>query len=116
MTFYPHTLLDKNNPLPVSCVNCTSVDVFYASGTVRFRHTKSFSWYTSNIYYNYFSFTNFPTSAYAMNSQTVYVYFQIFDQYQAIYSNNITVTYPRTVEQCTKFTFGVISVSSLNGG
>lgn len=112
MTFYPHSLLDKNNPMPVSCVDCTSVDVYYASGTVRFRH----STYTSGSGNRAFSFTNFPTSAYSMLSQTVYVYFQIFQSYQAIYQSNVTVNLSRTVEKCTKFNFGVVSVSSLNGG
>lgn len=112
MTFYPHTLLDKNNPTLVSCASCTSVDVYYASGTVRFRHSTS----TSGSGARAFTFTNFPTSAYSMLSQTVYVYFQIFQSYQAIYQNNVTVNLSRTVEKCTKFSFGVVSVSSLNGG
>jgi hypothetical protein len=49
-------------------------------------------------------------------NQTVNVYFQIFESYQAVYSNNLTVSLPRTVEKCTLFSFGVVSVSSLNGG
>ena len=28
LTFYPPTLLDKNNPIPVTCASCTSVDVY----------------------------------------------------------------------------------------
>jgi hypothetical protein len=112
MTFYPNTLLDKNNPMPVSCASCTGVDVYYASGTVRFRHNTA----TSGSGNRAFTFTNFPTSAYSMLSQTVYVYFQIFQSYQAIYQSNVTVNLSRTVEKCTRFNFGVVSVSSLNGG
>ena len=51
MTFYPSTLLDRNNPIPVSCPTCTSVDVFYTAGMVRFRHSRSISGY-----YNYLTF------------------------------------------------------------
>jgi hypothetical protein len=112
MTFYPATLLDKNNPMPVTCPSCTSVDVYYASGTVRFRHNTV----TSGSGNRAFQFNNFPTSAYSMLSQTVYVYFQVFQSYQAIFQSNVTVNLSRTVEKCTKFNFGVVSVSSLNGG
>lgn len=111
LTFYPPTLLDKNNPIPVTCASCTSVDVYYASGTVRFRHTTST---TSQI--RAFQFNNFPTSAYSMLNKTVSVYFQVFEYYQAVYQRNVTVNLSRTVEKCTKFSFGVVSVSSLNGG
>jgi hypothetical protein len=111
LTFYPPTLLDKNNPTPVTCSSCTSVDVYYASGTVRFRHNTAT---TSNV--RAFQFTNFPTSAYSMLNQTIKVYFQVFQNYQAVYQNNVTVNLSRTVEKCTKFNFGVVSVSSLNGG
>jgi hypothetical protein len=112
LTFYPPTLLDKNNPIPVTCGLCSSVDIYYAAGMVRFRHTQTLN---SNSYTN-FVFTNFPTSAYTLLNQTVNVYFQIFESYQAVYSNNLTVSLPRTVEKCTLFSFGVVSVSSLNGG
>lgn len=80
MTFYPPTLLDKNNPMPVSCAACTGVDVYYASGTVRFRHNT----YTSSTTIRTFTFTNFPTSAYSMLNQTVVVRFQIVQTYQVI--------------------------------
>ena len=112
LTFYPPTLLDKNNPVAVTCASCTSVDVFYASGTVRFRHTTT----TSSSSIRAFQFNNFPTSAYSMLNQTVYVYFQVFQSYQAVFQRNLTVNLSRTVEKCTLFNFGVISVSSLNGG
>jgi hypothetical protein len=112
LTFYPHTLLDKNNPTPVTCASCTGIDIYYASGTVRFRHNTV----TSGSSTRTFTFNSFPTSAYAMLSQTVYVYFQVFQSYQAIYQKNVTVNLARTVEKCTKFNFGVVSVSSLNGG
>lgn len=112
LTFYPPTLLDKNNPTLVTCPSCTSVDVYYASGTVRFRHNTA----TSGSGNRAFVFNNFPTSAYSMLSKTVYVYFQVFQSYQAIMQTNVTVNLSRTVEKCTKFNFGVVSVSSLNGG
>lgn len=75
LTFYPPTLLDKNNPLLVNCTDsgCTGVDVYYASGTVRFRHNTAT---TSQV--RTFQFNNFPTSAYSMLNKPVYVYFQIF--------------------------------------
>ena len=82
LTFYPATLLDRNNPIPVACSSCTDVDVFYTAGMVRFRHTTSQS--SSN--YRTFSFSNFPTSAYSILNQAVYINFQIFDQYQCIFS------------------------------
>jgi hypothetical protein len=93
MTFYPYTLLDKNNPTPVACLSCTGVDVYYASGTVRFRHTTT----TSSSNTGSFQFTSFPTSAYSMLNQTVYVYYQVFQSYQAVYQKNLTVNLSRTV-------------------
>jgi hypothetical protein len=113
LTFYPSILLDKNNPLTVSCPTCTSVDVFYSAGMVRFRHSRSISGYNNYIT---FTFTNFPTSSYALLNQAVTVNFKIFQKYQCIYNTNISTSLSRTVEKCTKFNFGVISVSSLNGG
>lgn len=82
---------------------------------VKFRHdkTKSPTSYTS---YLTFTFTEFPTSAYALLNENIYVYAQIFDSYQCIVAKNMTVAITRTVEKCTKFNFGVVSVSSLNGG
>lgn len=79
---------------------------------VRYRHAQSRG---ANSYLT-FTFTNFPTSAYAIEGKTIYVFAQIFDSYQCIISKNITASIVRTVEKCTKFNFGVISVSSLNGG
>ena len=114
MTFYPHTILDKNNPTSIACASCTSVEVFYASGTVRFRHSTS----TSGNWYRTFTFTNFPTSAYERLEEQVYCFFQIIDGYEAIFEKNISLhsSYPRTVEKCTKFNFGVLSAESTNGG
>jgi len=94
MTFYPSTLLDRNNPVTVSCTTCTEVDIFYTSGMVRFRHSRSISGYNNYIT---FTFNNFPTSAYSILNQNVNIYFQIFDQYQCIYANYITNNIPRTV-------------------
>lgn len=65
LTFYPATLLDKNNPVTVSCAQCTQVEVFYAAGMVRFRHTQSKS-PTPGTSYLTFTFTNFPTSSYSL--------------------------------------------------
>ena len=112
LTFYPATLLDRNNPVTVNCGSCTDVDIFYTAGMVRFRHSTT----TGSNNYRTFSFTNFPTSAFSILNEPINVFFQIFDQYQCIYSKNVTNNLPRTVEKCTKFTFGVVSVSSLNGG
>lgn len=80
---------------------------------VRFRHNKTISGWNNYIT---FTFNNFPTSSYALLNQPVAVYFQIFKQYQCIYATNISTPVTRTVEKCTKFNFGVVSVSSLNGG
>ena len=113
LTFSPATVLDKNNPIPVSCPNCQSVEVFYAAGMVRFRHATSISGYNN---YQNFTFNNFPNSAFALTNQTVTVTFQIFYNYQCFFSRTITAALPRTVQKCTKFNFGVVSVSSLNGG
>jgi hypothetical protein len=66
MTFYPSTLLDRNNPVTVSCSTCTSVDVFYTAGMVRFRHSRSISGSSSNNNYITFTFNDFPTSAYSI--------------------------------------------------
>lgn len=63
MTFYPATLLDRNNPVTVNCGLCTDVDIFYTAGMVRFRHTTPTTGYN---YYTNFSFTNFPTSAFSI--------------------------------------------------
>ena len=41
---------------------------------------------------------------------------QVIQSYQTIFQRNITVNLSRTVEKCTRFNFGVVSVSSLNGG
>lgn len=80
---------------------------------VRFRHSRSISGYNNYIT---FTFNNFPTSSYAIVNEPLSLYFQIFDQYQCIIAKNISNNLPRTVEKCTKFNFGVVSVSSLNGG
>jgi len=122
MTFYPPTVLDKNNPITPVCETgsnglitfspCTTIDVYYASGTVRMKHTTT----TTGWGYRHFRLNNFPTSSFAITNQTVSVYFQIIDAYQVIFQRNITVSPTRTVEKCTLFNFGVVSVSSLNGG
>jgi hypothetical protein len=116
LTFYPPTILDKNNPTSVSCALCSSVDVYYAAGMIRFRTTTGVNGNPGSYPYTSFFFTNFPTSAFAILNQTVYVNFEIYTSYQAIYRNNITILPNRTVEKCTLFNFGVVSVSSLNGG
>lgn len=113
LTFYPKTLLDKNNPVTISCSACTEVDTYYAAGMVRFRHTTSSNGYHN---YKYFTFNNFPTSAFSILNEQIYVLFQVVDQYQVIIEKNLTISTPRTVEKCTKFNFGTVSVSSLNGG
>ena len=43
--------------------------MFYATGIVRFRHTRTL---TGSGYYD-FNFTNFPTSSYAILNQSVSV-------------------------------------------
>lgn len=80
---------------------------------VRYRVSNSISGYNN---YMHLTFNNFPTSAYAILDQQIVLKWQIFDQYQCIISKDITIATPRTVEKCTKFNFGVVSVSSLNGG
>lgn len=94
LTFYPATLLDKNNPVTVSCSGCISTDIYYAAGMVRFRHSSSTNGYLNN---RTFTFTNFPTSAYAIANQTVFVNMQFFYNYQCFLSKNISLYLPRTV-------------------
>lgn len=94
LTFYPSILLDKNNPVTVLCGTCESVEVFYSAGMVRFRHNRSISGFNNYIT---FTFSNFPTSSYALLNQPVNVYFQIFQKYQCIYAKNITTPLTRTV-------------------
>jgi hypothetical protein len=88
LTFYPPTVLDKNNPTSVTCSSCTGVDVYYASGMVRFRHSTS----TSGNNYRTFTFNGFPTSAYKMLNQTITITFEIYSSYQAILRRNFTVS------------------------
>jgi hypothetical protein len=100
LTFYPPTVLDKNNPISPSCdsigmfTGCLSVDVYYASGTIRIRHNTVNG---GGDVYRHFRISNFPTSAYTMLNQNVFVYFQLYDEYQVIFQRNITVSPTRTV-------------------
>ena len=65
--------------------------------------------------YWYFHLNNFPTSAFAITNETVKVDVEIYDGYRLYAYKNLTVS-SRTVEKCALFNFGVLSVSSLNGG
>ncbi len=64
MKFTPKYLIDPNNKLTISCAQCNSTEVFYATGIVRFRHTRTMSG-SGNFD---FTFNNFPTSAYAIQN------------------------------------------------
>lgn len=85
--------------------------MFYATGIIRFRFTATL---TGSTWY-WFNFTNFPTSSYAIDKYPVNVVVQMYDNYRKVIESPV-MTLTRTVEKCTKFDFGVLSVSSLNGG
>lgn len=110
MKFVPKNIIDPYNPLPISCSQCTEVEVFYATGIVRFRHSRTLSGST-----NYsFTFNNFSSSAYTVSAMPIYVNVEIYSNYRLYAYKNLTTS--RTYEKCTLFNFGVLSVSSLNGG
>ena len=100
LTFYPASVLDRNNPLVPVCdatsffSACLSVDVYYASGTVRIRHNTVNG---GSDVYRHFRLSNFPTSAYNMLNQLVVVRYQLFDGYRVIFDRNISVSPERTV-------------------
>ena len=95
----------------MTCPQCTDLQIFYATGIVRFRHNRTLSGSGQYI----FNFYNFPTSSYAILNKNVNVNIEIYDNYRLLIKSP-TQTLTRTVEKCTKFGFGVLSVSSLNGG
>lgn len=67
--FMPKFVIDPYNKVNIVCSQCSEVDVFYATGIVRFRHKRTLSgsgWWD-------FNFTNFPTSSYAILNQSVSV-------------------------------------------
>ena len=47
--------------MPITCAQCSDVEVFYATGIIRFRLTGTIS----GSSYKYFYFYNFPSSAYS---------------------------------------------------
>jgi hypothetical protein len=69
MKFVPKFIIDPYNPVPITCSACTMVEVFYATGIVRFRHSQTI-YGSSGIT---FSFNNFPSSAYTVSNSPVYV-------------------------------------------
>lgn len=81
-------MLDKNNPITPVCDTgiyspCVSVDIYYASGTVRIRHTNSYPGTNGYVFRN-FRLSNFPTASFAILNQNVVVLFQLYDAYQVI--------------------------------
>ena len=69
MKFTPKFVIDPYNKVNIVCSQCNETDVFYATGIVRFRHTRTLS---GSGYFD-FNFTNFPTSSYAILNQSVSV-------------------------------------------
>lgn len=63
-------------------------------------------------YYAYL--VNMPTSAYTIQNATVTLTLTSYYNHMALASS--TYSLQRIVEKCTLLNFGVISVSSLNGG
>lgn len=111
LKFVPKYIIDPYNKVTVTCALCTEVEVFFATGIVRFRHNQTL---TSSTWFN-FVFSNFPSSAYTVSNLTVYLNVEIYTSYRLFAYRNVTIS-SRTYEKCTLFNFGVLSVSSLNGG
>jgi hypothetical protein len=63
LKFIPKHVIDPYNAVSITCTGCTYVEVFYATGIVRFRHSRTIS---GGNPYN-FTFTNFPSSAYSIS-------------------------------------------------
>jgi hypothetical protein len=112
LKFIPKYAIDPYNAVPITCSGCTYVEVFYATGIIRFRHSRTI---VGGSAYN-FTFSNFPSSAYSISSLPVYVNVEFYQNYRLYTYKNLTISGGRTVIKCTLFTFGVVSVSSLNGG
>ena len=109
--FSPKYLIDPFNPTNITCSQCTEQEIFYSTGIMRFRHTRSLSGST----FYYWTFYNFPSSAYTIDNEPASVTIEIYKNYRVYAYKTVTMS-TRTVEKCTLFTFGVVSVSSLNGG
>lgn len=85
-------MIDPYNPVTISCAYCTYVEVFYATGIVRFRHNRT-------IYGSpglTFSLNNFPSSAFTISNLTVSVNVEIYSNYRLYAYKNLTVS-SRTV-------------------
>ena len=111
LKFTPKFIIDPYNKVNITCAQCSDIEIFYATGIVRFRHTRTLSGSGNHV----FTFTNFPTASYSITNYSVSVVAEIYDDYRRVVQSS-AMTYNRTVEKCTKFDFGVLSVSSLNGG
>lgn len=113
LQFVPTTLVDPYNSVSISCTgDCvsSSVEVFYGSGIIRWKpssNQRNWAWY-------YMYLNGMPTSAYTIQNQSITVKLTAYYNWYA-YSQQ-TYNLNRIVEKCTLFNFGVISVSSLNGG
>ncbi len=53
----------------MTCAQCTDLQIFYATGIIRFRHNRTMS--GSGV--TTFTFNNFPTSSYTILNQNVNV-------------------------------------------
>lgn len=111
LKFVPKYVIDPYNIVPITCSGCTEVQVFYATGIIRFRHVRSMS---GNSPYT-FTFNNFPSSAFTISNLPITVNVEIYSNYRLFAYYNTTIA-TRTYEKCSLFSFGVLSVSSLNGG
>ena len=109
--FSPKYLIDPFNPTSITCNYCSEVEIFYAPGIMRFRHTRSIS--GSGVFT--WTFYNLPNSAYTIAGETATATIEIYKDYR-VYAYKSVSLGSRTVEKCTLFTFGILSVSSLNGG
>ena len=113
LTFNPKTLVDPYNTVNITCSGeCVpnSIEVFYGSGIIRFKPVSNERWYSG---YNFY-LTGMPTSAYTIQNASVGVTLSAYYNYNGV--SQATYNLNRIVEKCTLFNFGVISVSSLNGG
>lgn len=87
LKFVPKYIIDPYNAVTVTCAQCTGVEVFYATGIVRFRHAQTLS--GSGGYT--FTFSNFPSSAYTVSAIPVKVNVEIYKGYRLYAYRNLTV-------------------------
>jgi hypothetical protein len=96
LKFTPKFIIDPYNKVNIACSSqCNDIEIFYATGIIRFRHTRTLS----GSGYHYFTFSNFPTASYAVTNQSITVVAEIYDDYRRVVQSSAfsTMTYNRTV-------------------